>query len=94
MDPLNKSKTCPVCGYELGFEPWDGISSSDEICPCCYIQFGYDDVAGGDLNKRNLIYEKWRVHWIKEGMLWKSKGVKPPDNWDPIKQLKYSETEP
>jgi hypothetical protein len=36
---------CPVCGYGLDFLPWlDEDSPSDEICPCCFTQFGLDDV--------------------------------------------------
>lgn len=85
---LKNSHHCPVCGYDLGFAPWVGVSSSDEICPCCGIQYGYDDVAGGDINKRNWIYKEWRNYWIKEGMPWKSIGINKPHKWDPQKQLK------
>ena len=84
---LLKNNSCPVCGYELDFAPWQGIYSSDEICPCCGIQYGYDDAAGGDMNKRHLIYKKWRNRWIKEGMPWKSIESPKPDRWDPIQQL-------
>jgi len=83
-----KNIYCPVCGYDLGFPPWEGDFPSDEICPCCAIQYGYDDMAGGDINKRNMIYNERRNLWIKEGMLWKSIGTKQPDNWDPAKQIK------
>lgn len=77
---------CPVCGYNLGFSPWNGSSPSDEICPSCGIQFGYDDSAGGDLEKRSMIYKKWRQDWINNGMKWYSKNDKPKD-WDPKQQL-------
>lgn len=82
-----KNNYCPVCGYDLGFASWVDSSSSDEICPCCGIQYGYDDVAGGDVNKRDLIYNEWRNRWIKERMSWKSIEIKRPDIWDPVKQL-------
>lgn len=49
---------CLVCGYDLGFAPWVGVFPSDEICPCCGIQYGYDDAAGGNINERYLIYNK------------------------------------
>lgn len=89
MNPLKKQKQfCPVCGYELSFAPWEGNSSSDEICPSCGIQYGYDDAAGGDVNKRNLIYKEWKNRWIKEGMVWKSIGIEPPNNWNLVQQLK------
>ena len=87
MDPL-ENKQCPVCGYDLDFVPWKDDSPSDEICPSCGIQFGYDDTAGGNLQKRNLAYSVWRCNWISEGMPWKSIGIKQPYDWDPKKQLK------
>jgi len=86
MDSLSNNH-CLVCGYYLGFAPWIGVFPSDEICSCCGIQFGYDDAAGGDINKRNLIYNEWRQRWIFEGMPWTSVGINKPDNWDPVKQL-------
>jgi hypothetical protein len=87
MDLLKKNY-CPVCGFNLGFAPWVGDSPSDEICPCCGIQYGYTDYAGGDINKRHLIYTRWRNQWIKEKMPWKGIDIEPPDNWNPIEQLK------
>lgn len=83
-----ESDLCPVCGYSLGFLPWNGRSASDEICPCCYIQFGYDDADVQDEGGRTQIYAVWRKRWIGEGMKWNSKGRKPPDAWNPIEQLR------
>ncbi len=79
---------CPVCGFDLGFQPWSHGSGSQEICPSCGIQFGYTDAAGGDVEKRKAIYQKWREDWIKKGMLWDSNGGLPPEHWDPVKQLR------
>jgi hypothetical protein len=78
---------CPACGFPVGFAPWVGLSASDEMCPCCLIQFGYDDYAEGDLRQRLEVYASWRRHWIAAGMPWKSKGRKPPPDWDPSAQL-------
>jgi hypothetical protein len=78
---------CPVCGFDLGFMPWEGTSSSDEICPSCGIQFGYDDAAGGDIVKRREIYREWRARWIMRGKEWSSV-IPPPPGWDPDEQLK------
>jgi hypothetical protein len=83
-----KSEHCPVCGYNLGFSPWEGPSASDEICPCCFIQFGYDDFTEGDASARQGIYDDWRRLWIDEGMKWHSKGRQPPYNWNPVEQLR------
>ena len=83
--------TCPVCGYdELNEEPWSEHSgSSDEFCPSCGIQFGYhDDVANHDVIARGEIWKKWRQKWVENGMPWSSVGIKPPSDWDPVKQLK------
>jgi hypothetical protein len=87
MDSLKKNY-CPVCGYDLGFPAWTDLSPSDEICPSCGIQFGYEDAAGGDIKRRSLIYQQWRIQWIQKGMPWNSLGIEPPNNWDPKEQLK------
>ncbi len=81
---------CPVCGHNLGFKQWEGDSASDEICPSCGIQFGYDDVtsASGVESTREEIYQMWRKKWISEGMKWFSKGRPPPINWNTRQQLK------
>jgi hypothetical protein len=78
---------CPVCGYDLGFPPWRGTSASDEICPSCGIQFGYDDAAGGDELRRMEVYDKWRSEWVRAGMKWQSGARSEPPDWDPAMQL-------
>jgi hypothetical protein len=75
---------CPVCGCVLDFEPWCDSLPADEMCPCCLVQFGYDDADAGS---RRDTYARWRQHWIGEGMPWRSKGQKPPQNWDARAQL-------
>lgn len=79
---------CPACGYEELPEPpwWDDISSL-EICPCCGIQFGYDDLAnkGGTRAEK---YERWREKWKSEGFPWFSPSRQPPSNWSPERQVK------
>ena len=77
---------CPVCGYDLEFRPWEGESPSDEICPCCGIQFGYTDMAGGDPVRRQTLYREWRQQWIGNGMRWRH--GKPPAGWNPLEQLR------
>lgn len=78
------SRLCPVCGYEMDEPPWDGSSPSDEICPSCGIQFGYDDSR---LGTRKQKYDEWRARWIASGMRWYSAGYPRPRNWDPHVQL-------
>jgi broad specificity phosphatase PhoE len=48
----------------LDFAPWIDKNPSDEICPFCGIQFGYND-ARPDL--REEIYREWRDAWIDNG---------------------------
>lgn len=88
---LNKLAKCPVCGYLLGFLPWGpfGESASHEICPCCGIEFGYhDDALLEDPKDRQKVWDEWRKHWIEGGMKWWSKAREPPENWNPVVQLK------
>lgn len=85
------SNNCPVCGFDLGFAAWVGNSASDEICPCCGIQFGYDDAADGNIVRRRSIYVEWRQTWITEGMPWRGNQARKPEHWDPAKQLSNAE---
>jgi hypothetical protein len=90
MSPTRNS-ICPVCGFTLDLEPWFEGSGSQEICPSCGIQFGYDDAAGGDAAKRQAVYLTWRARWKAGGMAWASAGQSPPLNWDPARQVKRVE---
>jgi hypothetical protein len=58
---------CYACKNELDFKPWDNGLASFEICPFCKIQFGNDDFADGDEQKRKRIYEKWNSVWLENG---------------------------
>ena len=91
MESLRRN-LCPICGYDLGFPPWDGESPSDEICPCCSIQFGYNDAAGGDVKQRIELYKSWRQKWIDNGMQWDKGCTKPPPGWNPVEQLRVAES--
>jgi hypothetical protein len=51
----------------LGFEPWSGESPSDEICPTCGIQFGYDDSRP---ELREKVYRAWRKLWLRDPSAW------------------------
>jgi hypothetical protein len=75
---------CPVCNYDGLFEkPYNSEGyGSDEICPCCGYQFGYDDYPDPKTGQR-----EWRKKWIDEGYKWFSRGRKPPEGWDAKKQL-------
>lgn len=77
---LKSKSICPICGFqELDEPPYDEFGgASFEICPCCGIQYGYNDTRWTHVELRDC--------WIKLGMKWRH--LPAPDNWDPIKQLK------
>lgn len=92
---FNTGKTCPVCGLFLDFDPWIEGHSSQEICPCCGVQFGYFDAA----DSPEEVIQRWcdlREKWIQGGMKWgwsfkHNKAFdfhETPANWNPIEQLK------
>ena len=84
-----KFTLCPVCGYGIGHEAWSTTSwnGSLDICSSCGIQFGYDDFAGGDKERRVKLQKQWREQWIKNGMPWFGISQKCPAGWDPKIQL-------
>lgn len=84
---------CPACGFGLDFPPWVGDSPSDEMCPCCWIQFGYDDhvTGAGAADRRAATYQRWREEWKKAGTPWRGKGRAPPAGWNPVEQLRRVE---
>ena len=84
MDTLSNATICPVCGYDLGYVPWD----SQEICPSCGMQFGYFDATPEGPEGRRRIYAEWRQRWIADGMPWNDEGQPPPPDWNPTEQLK------
>jgi len=87
VECMNEVFNCPACGFLLDFEPWSNGSPSDEICPCCGIQFGYDDAAGGNMQRRSELYKEWQRDWISKGMPWRCEGAPAPRDWNPVKQL-------
>jgi len=94
MNFLNRSTLCPVCGFDLGFEPWydgNGEAASHESCPSCGIEFGYHDVfeACGVEGTREQLQLQWRKKWIAGGMIWSIPDIPPPSNWNPREQLKH-----
>src|SRR5437899_1482451 len=66
---------CPVCGYPAMEEPPDDFA----ICPCCGVEFGYDDAE--------MSHAELRQHWLDSGAHWFSGFTQPPANWNPYAQL-------
>jgi len=83
--------SCPVCGYSgLAAPPRSPVTggASDEICPSCGFQFGFDDDGAHGEPERQSVYARWRSRWIQGGMKWFSRGIAPPNGWDPREQLR------
>lgn len=79
---------CPVCGYNgLLSAAWDDDSPSDEICPCCGTQFGYDDFAT-TADARVARHRDLREEWVASGFPWFSTTRLRPHAWDPVEQLR------
>lgn len=82
--PINQAGlyTCPVCGWAgLARAPYNQFGNPDfAICPCCGVEYGYDD-SDGD-------HARLRSEWIGGGMRWWAKSRTPPPAWDPTSQLR------
>lgn len=72
---------CRVCGLELSFRPWgeDGMTASWEICPCCGIEFGFEDESYESTKRA-------RRKWLSGGANWLYPADEPED-WDLAEQL-------
>lgn len=89
----SKGLYCPVCGFELDFEPWRGVDLSDPSfrnCPSCIIEFGFHDDphACGKKGSRESLWADWRKAWLAEGMPWRGPSELKPKDWDPQFQLR------
>jgi len=74
---------CMVCGYdEMPSPPQDY-----NICPCCGVEYGLDDVFD--------TYRDLREEWLAAGGKWFSRhpNQKPPMNWSAWEQLDLAEFE-
>jgi hypothetical protein len=79
---------CPVCGFGLGFVPWEDGKPSYQVCPCCNTVFGYDDDPQQRAMPMPHSYVELRDQWIREGCLWRGRPEKRPPNWDRIRQMR------
>tara|TARA_R110002124_G_scaffold89513_2_gene228779 strand:- start:2240 stop:2509 length:270 start_codon:yes stop_codon:yes gene_type:complete len=73
---------CRICGFSLEEPPWgyDGKTPLYEFCPCCGVEFGYQDSSLEGV-------KRFREQWIENGMQWDEVKQKP-DNWNPLEQFK------
>lgn len=86
----NQKYFCPVCGYPgINESPYSlNEIPSYVICPCCWIEYGYDD-GGRTGEPLQEVLSVLRNRWIEAGMRW-TRGH-PPAGWDPTAQLKNLE---
>lgn len=73
---------CRVCGLLLE-DPWgvDGRTPLYEHCPCCGVEFGYQDATPQGARK-------FREAWLASGANWDEPSKRPP-RWDAIEQLMH-----
>jgi len=73
---------CRVCGLYIEDPPWgeDNRTPSYDICPCCGMEFGFEDY-------RLDLVRQYRQQWLDGGAGWFEKKEKPP-NWDLTEQMK------
>ena len=73
---------CRVCGLFIDSLPWgkDGKSPTYEICPCCGVEFGYEDYTVKSA-------KNYRSLWTRQGCKWFNLREKP-SNWNLEEQMK------
>jgi hypothetical protein len=73
---------CRVCGLPQEDAPWgeDGRTPTYEICPCCGVEFGYEDA-------RPESVRSYRAQWMGSGAQWFSPNDRPAV-WELEEQLR------
>lgn len=74
---------CRVCGYDASeWLPWgeDGRFGSFDICPCCNVEWGYEDSTFEST-------ADFRAEWIRSGAKWSDRRI-PPDGLGTHERLK------
>jgi hypothetical protein len=59
---------CRVCGYEAAEPPWgeDRRTPSFEYCPCCGVEWGYQDSSASGV-------QRFRSTWLAKGAPWRDR---------------------
>ncbi len=71
---LSIENMCPVCGFEMDYEPADY-----NICPSCGTEFGVSDF--------NATISDLREAWLETGPSWWYAAERVPLKWNPTIQL-------
>jgi hypothetical protein len=66
---------CRVCGLKLQSPPWglDGASPEFDYCPCCGVEFGYEDATLAGIRS-------FRKKWLASGAIWNDPSARP-EHW-------------
>lgn len=65
---MSNSIHCRICGYLPPEPPWgiNGDAPTFEICPCCGVEWGYEDVS-------QTSADRFRQRWLAGGAPWQDK---------------------
>ena len=76
-----KDHNCRVCGLYIEDKPWgeDGRCPTYEFCPCCGVEFGYQDYSLESIRE-------FRKNWLEKDARWDDPKSKP-SNWNLEKQM-------
>jgi len=71
-DPRDERLLCRVCGYRDDEPPWgaDGRTPSFALCPCCGVEWGYQDSSQTGV-------ARFREAWLAAGAPWRDPLVGP-----------------
>jgi len=84
--PLTTAPPYPSVGRSLD-APWDEDGRPcPNPCLCCWTRFGVDSAEPNHERHREL-----RRRWVEAGCPWPSAEVKPPQRWEPQRQLQAVE---
>jgi hypothetical protein len=81
MGYITSATHCRSCGLDHGSPPWgeDERTPSFEICDCCGVEAGYEDVTPAAARS-------YREHWLAAGAKWFMPKARP-DGWNLDNQL-------
>lgn len=77
---------CRVCGYFSDDPPWglDGCCPTYEYCPCCGVEWGYQDSLPTSV-------DRFRSEWVQRGGTWTDRAV-PSDGLTTNERLRRLST--
>ncbi len=85
---MKKKNFCKICGLYSEEPPWgeDGLSPTYDYCPCCGVEFGYQDYCQESI-------KQYRSLWIQKGAKWDIPSRKTLD-WNFQDQLRNIGVDP